>query len=94
MSPEARALLSLPRLPAVVNVQEAAWLLGLQIHEIHLLTRSGHLKPLGRPRRGPKRFASVYIQTLAADSNWLGRSTDIIARHWRDKNHHSKEAEV
>ena len=54
MSPEARALLSLPRLPAVVAVEEAGWLLGFQPHEILILARAGHLKELGKPRRGPQ----------------------------------------
>jgi len=94
MLPEARALLSLPRPPAVLWVEETGWLLGFQTREIHILTRSGHLKPLGKPRRGPKRFASAYLLTLADDSNWLGRSTDGIARHWREKDTTIEESAI
>jgi len=94
MSPDARALLSLARLPAVLSVEEAGWLLGLRYHEILILARSGHLKSLGKPRRGSKRFASVYLLTLADDASWLGRSTDIISRHWREMNMLAKETDV
>jgi len=94
MSPDTHALLSLPRLPAVLSVEEAGGVLGFQTHEILILARSGHLKPLGKPRRVPKRFASVYLRTLGEDPNWLGHATDLIARHWREKNRNAEQTGI
>jgi hypothetical protein len=91
MSPEARNLLSLRRLPAVLSVEEAGWFMGLQAHEVLILSRSGLLKPLGKPRRGPKRFATAALLPLAEDPTWLSRATDTIARHWREKNYVSPD---
>lgn len=86
ISIEARAFLSLHRLPAVLSVDQTGWLLGFQMHEIQILTRAGYLKSLGKPRRGVKRYATAYLRTVANDPVWLARATDIIARHWKLKN--------
>ena len=97
MSPEARALLTLLNLPAVLSAEEASWLLGFRPHEIKILTRKGHLKCLGKPRRGSKRYATSYLLELKSDVAWLSRGTDVLAQHWRINNeakHPSSDTDI
>jgi hypothetical protein len=45
------------------------------------------LKPLGTPApNGPKYFALVEVLALAADRDWLHRSTRTLTNHWQRKN--------
>ncbi len=90
MSPEARAFLTLLNLPAVLSAEQAGWLLGFRPHEIKILTRRGHLKSLGKPRRGSKRYATTYLLGLKNDIAWLSRSADVLAQHWRINNETQK----
>jgi hypothetical protein len=88
MNTERKDFLSVFRMPpARMNVEEAAWFLGFAPHDIPLLTRAGLLKPLGRPpASGTKFFATVTLQKLRDDPNWLARASDAIVRHWQVKN--------
>lgn len=49
ISIQARELLNLRRLPAMLNSAQTAVMLGLAEHDIPLLVRSGLLQPLGDP---------------------------------------------
>jgi hypothetical protein len=80
-------LLSLRILPARLYSEEAGWLLGFNADEIGLLVHHRLLKPLGNPApNGKKLFATVEIQSLAQDLDWLDRATRTIIQHWKTKN--------
>jgi hypothetical protein len=81
------ALLNCRRLPGRLNTSETALLLGLQEHDIAPLVSAKLLAPLGRPAaNAPKYFAAVIIAERAADSEWLGQATKVLAKHWQRKN--------
>jgi hypothetical protein len=79
--------LSLVTPPARLGINETAWLLGFNEHDIPVLVAAGLLKPLGRPASsGSKYFATVELQTLRNDTRWLAKASDAIVNHWRAKN--------
>lgn len=79
--------LILYRLPARLDAAQTATLLGFQSHDISVLVSSGLLKPLGRPASNSIRyFASVDIDLLREDRDWLDKATRTISRHWQEKN--------
>jgi hypothetical protein len=87
LSPQARELLNLRRLPAILNVAQTAVLLNRGEHDIPLLVRAGIIKPLGGPPpNGVKYFATRDILELAEDRDALDRMCAIVTRHWHDKN--------
>jgi hypothetical protein len=70
---------SLARLPAILSDVEVGWLLRCTADSIGILVREEMLTPLGGA--GPddtKRFATVYVQTLAQNREWLDAATDVI----------------
>jgi len=81
------ALLNCRRLPARLNVTEAAVLLGFKEHDIAPLVAVKLLVPLGRPaQNSPKYFATVDIIARAGDGDWLSEATRALARYWLRKN--------
>lgn len=75
------------RLPARVDVEQAALLLGFAVHDIPVLIRARLLKPLGSPaQNGVKWFSTIEIETLAHDRGWLDKATKAVQAHWRSKN--------
>lgn len=90
MNPDHYQLLTLTTLPARVNATQAAQLLGFLPHELTMLTAAGLLKPLGRPAPNSiKYFATVELDELRRDTQWLSKATDAVQNHWRKKNHSS-----
>ena len=82
-----RSILNLHRLPARLDVQQTAELLGFMAHDIQALMRARLLKPLGDPAaNGHKYFSSVEIIALAQDRQWLDRATKVASRYWRTQN--------
>lgn len=82
-----RFLLLLGQLPARLNVEQTAWVLNCQAHDIPVLVSSRLLKPLGNPpQNGIKFFATVDILELAKDRAWLVRATTAIYQHWHNQN--------
>jgi hypothetical protein len=82
-----KSALFLPRLPARLDVNQAAEILGFLPHEIPVLLKAGLLKPLGRPApNGHKFFSSAEIASLSEDREWLDKATRSVAKHWRDRN--------
>lgn len=82
-----KSVLLIPRLPARLDVEQTAEILGFVPHEISVLLKAGLLKPLGKPApNGHKYFCSVEIQSLAQDRDWLDKATKAVAKHWRDRN--------
>ena len=77
--------------PARLNVEQAAWLLGCQPHDVPILISARLLKPLGNPpQNGVKFFSSTEVAELAKDRNWLAKMTHTICHHWRERNFRQK----
>ena len=82
-------------LPARLNVEQAARLLGFQPHDIPILMGHRILKPLGTPAdNAPKYFAAVLVLNLATDIAWLERATRTITHHWKTKNLQKKKGQA
>ena len=87
MNQAKREFLSLVTPPARLGIDETAWLMGFNEHDIPVLVSVGLLKPLGRPSStGSKYFAAVELQTLRSDTRWLAKASDAIVNYWRSKN--------
>jgi hypothetical protein len=66
---------------------QTAQLLGFSEHDIPVLIRVRLLKPLGNPPpNGHKYFATVELERLAQDPNWLDKATRAVTQHWQVKN--------
>ena len=73
--------------PARLNVEQTAWVLGCQPHDVPILVSSRLLKPLGNPpTNGIKFFATVEVTEMAKDRAWLAKMTQTIGQHWRKRN--------
>ncbi len=78
--------------PARLTVEQAAWLLGCQLHDVPILVASKLLKPLGNPPpNGIKFFATSEVLELAKDRSWLARITNTVNQHWQKKNARQKQ---
>ena len=81
MIPSRETFLNLRHLPARVNAQEAAWLLGFEEHDIPALIRKKILKPLGNPAPNcVKRFHLKDVLNLAEDRKELAKASDAVRR--------------
>lgn len=82
-----QTVLNMIRLPARLNVEQVAAVLGFTVLEIPILMQAKMLKPLGDPPpNGHKFFAAQEISKLADDPEWLGKASKAVNRHWRAKN--------
>jgi len=76
-----QSLLSTQRLPARLNVEQTAEVLGFQPHDMPLIVRAGLLKPLGGgPRNSVKYFATFEIEAVRANRKWLDMATKAVSR--------------
>ncbi len=79
------SLLGIP--PTRLTVEQAAWMLNCQPHDIPVLIASRLLKPLGNPAPNSiKFFARDELLESARDRAWLVRVTATINQHWHKKN--------
>ncbi len=77
--------------PARLTVNQVAWMLGCQAHDIPILVSSRLLKPLGSPAPNAiKFFATAEVAERAKDRSWLAKMTQTINRHWHKRNVHQK----
>jgi hypothetical protein len=84
---QARDLLNLRRLPAMLTIAQTAVLLNRGEHDIPVLVRAGLLKPLGAPPpNAVKFFATVEVLELADDRHVLDRICAVLTEYWRGKN--------
>ena len=82
-----RFLTLLGQLPARLTVEQAAWVLNCQPHDIPVLVASRLLKPLGNPpANGVKYFATALVLESTKDGAWLAKVTNAIHGYWREKN--------
>jgi hypothetical protein len=73
-------------LPARLDVEATAKLLGFLENDIQVLMAVGKLTPLGDPApNAPKWFAAIEVIQLAADKDWLHKATKEISKYWRLK---------
>ena len=74
------------QLPARLEVNHIAVLLGLSESDIPILIAGGLLKPLGKPApNAPKFFARVEIARCAENVDWLHQATRCVAQYWKRK---------
>lgn len=74
-------------LPARLDAEQTAKVLGFQNHDIPVLVSRSLLEPLGRPADNARKyFALVKILECADDPAWLGKATRTLYQHWQDKN--------
>ena len=79
------ALLGQP--PARLTVEQAAWVLNCQLHDIPVLIAARLLRPLGNPPpNAVKFFATAEVVELSRDREWLAKVTKAVSQHWRQKN--------
>ena len=87
ISAQAKELLNLRRLPAMLNIQQTAVLLGLAEHDVPVLIGVGLLKPLGDPPpNAVKYFASIQVLELAGELSRLCKIRNAVYEYWRGKN--------
>ena len=73
--------------PARLTVEQAAWVLGCQPHDVPILVAARLLKPLGNPAPNAiKFFATLEVLELAKDRSWLARVTNTVNQAWQKKN--------
>ncbi len=73
-------------LPARINAEQTAKLLGFAEHDIPILTSARLLLPLGKPTpSAPKWFCTCEMISLVADRDWLSKATQTLSRHWLTK---------
>jgi hypothetical protein len=77
--------------PARLNVEQVAWVLGCQAHDVPILVSSRLLKPLGNPpQNGTKFFSTAEVTELTKDRSWLAKMTQTISQHWHNRNERQK----
>jgi hypothetical protein len=82
-----RFLTLLGKLPARLTVDQVAWVLNCQAHDVPTLVAARLLKPLGNPPpNGIKFFATVEITELSQDRTWLTKATNAVNLHWHNQN--------
>lgn len=75
------------QLPARLTVEQAAWVLNCQPHDVPILVGAKLLKPLGNPPpNGIKFFATAEVLDLSKDRSWLAKATNTVCQHWQKKN--------
>ncbi len=86
-----RFLNILGQLPARLTVEQAAWVLNCQAHDVPILVAARLLKPLGNPQpNSVKYFATSELLELTRDRAWLSKATSALCNHWRKKNEQRK----
>ena len=73
-------------LPARLDANETAKLLGFAEHDIQILMATRKLTPLGDPApNAPKWFGAIEVIRLGADQDWLNKATKEVSKYWRQK---------
>ena len=87
-----RFMLLLGQLPARLTVEQTAWVLNCQPHDVPALVAARLLKPLGNPAANSiKFFATADLLEQIKDRNWLVRVSSTIYQHWHKKNAANKD---
>ncbi|MEX2044545.1 MAG: hypothetical protein WD941_04275 [Opitutus sp.] len=87
-----RFLTLLGQLPARLTAEQTAWVLNCQPHDIPVLVVARLLKPLGNPQpNSVKYFATTDVLALANNRAWLGKITNVVSEHWKQRNLRKKD---
>lgn len=82
-----RFLSLLGQVPARLTVEQTAWVLNCQPHDVPVLVAARLLKPLGTPQpNSVKYFAAAEILEISKNHAWLSKLTVTLSRHWQKKN--------
>src|SRR5262245_35862566 len=82
-----RFLTLLGQLPARLTVEQTAWVLNCQAHDMAILVAARLLKPLGNPPPNAiKFFATTDVLEVIKDRAWLAKMTNTVNTHWRHQN--------
>lgn len=88
-------ILNCRRLPARLDKNQAATVLGVLPYEIPVLVSAGLLKPLGRPSaNGHKFFIADEILDLTHDRAWLEKATRILIKFRHDKKQREQDCQI
>src|SRR6202161_242467 len=72
--------------PARLTVEQTAWVLNCQPHDVPILVSSRLLKPLGNPpQNGIKFFSTAEVTEMTKDRAWLAKMTQTISQHWHKR---------
>ena len=72
---------------ACVGMDEAASVFGWPAYYMPFLVRAGHLKPLGKPAQNARKwFATVELERLSNDADWLDKAIRIVEKRIHDMN--------
>ena len=83
------------QLPARLTVEQVAWMLNCQPHDIAALLAARLLKPLGNPpANGIKFFSTDDVLEHIKDRSWLIKVTNAIIQHWQRQNGRKKDRPV
>jgi|ERR1039458_9667530 hypothetical protein len=81
------SILSCLRLPARLDVNQAAEVLGFLPHELSVLMKVGLVKPLGRPApNAHKFFSAAEILEMSQNREWLSKCTQQVSKSWKENN--------
>ena len=73
--------------PACVGMEEAADIFGWPNYYMPFLVRAGHLKPLGKPPQNARKwFATVEIERMSCDPEWLDKAVRIVEKQIQEMN--------
>lgn len=73
--------------PARLTVEQVAWVLGCQAHDVPILVSCRLLKPLGNPpANGIKFFSTAEVTEMTKDRAWLAKMTQAVSQHWHKRN--------
>ena len=84
---ERERFLNMRHFPARMTIEEVAAFFRMSPHDIPILVANGLLQPLGDPvQSSVKYFATVVLQELAENVEWLHKATAALQGHWAMKN--------
>ena len=82
-----RFLSLLGQLPARLTVEQVAWVLNCQPHDVPILVGAKLLRPLANPAPNcVKFFATLDVLELVKDRSWLSKIPRTVNQHWQRKN--------
>ena len=77
--------------PACVDAEAAARFFGWPPYFMPLLSRAGHLKPLGKPGQNARKwYAMVELERVSRDPAWLDKAIRTVDRLVREANGNQK----
>ena len=86
--------LTVSRLPARLDADHTARLLGFATHDIPILVNAKLLHPLGKPQpNAVKYFVTTTLEELRSNESWLDAATKAVSQHWRHQNRARRDQE-